>query len=373
VARFARFSDVLALDAEALRALFLGSDDAPERLWAAWALAMHHGDGAAAVLHEGAAREPTPGVRAHLALMLVAHGEIDAAAAFARFDPDAMVRASACRHLARVAKPTDALLCTLLAERLATDESNEVKMAIVDGMRDDAPPALVEHCNTLLSAGDEEVRRAAIDSILRRTAASTPLPPELRAHARTEPSSELRATLVDAWCEREGALTAVREMCTWETQHVIVALDEAIARDIPIGSAELEPLLARKEAPIRVVLAELAEAGRFEPPLSWLGDVVLTAIDSTSLATEAGWAAATSAMRVLADRLERTEHASLSASELRLVARLRAAFEREVEQAVPEAALARREEIEWEDEVSELVFLGMKLLPLLVRLDVPMN
>jgi hypothetical protein len=371
VARFAKFSDVLSLDVDALRAIFRGSEDAPERLWAAWALGLRHGAAASSILHEGAAHEPTPGVRAHLALMLVAHGEIDAAAAFARFDPDADVRASACRHLARVAKPEDALLCTLLVERLATDPSNEVKKAIADGLRDDAPAALTERFRALLSADAEEVRAAAIESILRRSAASASLPAELRERARTEPSSELRATLIDAWCEREGALAVVREMFSWETHHVMRALDLAVDRGVDVGPAEIEPLLSRVEPQIREVLAELAEAERFEPPLTWLGDVVMAAWEGTP-ATVVEWNAATTAIRLLSDRLEGREHSSLSAAELALVSRLRAAFEQEVKRTAPDGALERLGRM-WELAQPDLVVLGVKLLPTLRRLDVPMN
>jgi hypothetical protein len=68
----------LALDVATLRELLAADDDAPARLWAAWALALRHHAELGGVLDHAAHREPAAGVRAHLAVLLVGHGDLAA-------------------------------------------------------------------------------------------------------------------------------------------------------------------------------------------------------------------------------------------------------------------------------------------------------
>jgi hypothetical protein len=364
----------MVLDDAALRLLFEEGGDDPERVWAAWALGMRKRPDMASLIHHAAAEEPSAGVRAHLALMLVAHGEIDAAAALARFDPDAVVRAAACRNLARVAAPENALLHALLAERLRDDRSADVRIAIMDAMRDDSPELLLARCTDLLSATEEEVRAAAIDSILRRAKKGV-FPTPLRAHVRGESSSVLRTTLLDAWRAAEGVQPMVVEMGEWEAHHVVQILELVRQENVRLTPSELDPLLDRREHEITCALAELVEDNLFTPTLSWLSDVVLLAMDPNGAASGALWSAATIAVAALADTLENTPHAALSAGELTRVSRLRSTFEREWQRGgdSEELVLASIEGIGEDDDHPELVWRGIELLPVLRRLDMPMN
>jgi len=106
--RFERYADLTALETPELRALLAGRGDAPQRVWAAWALAVKHAVDAGTAIVDRAANEPAEGVRAHLALLLVAHGDRDAAVALAVGDPSPTVRAAAYRCLARVAHTAEA-------------------------------------------------------------------------------------------------------------------------------------------------------------------------------------------------------------------------------------------------------------------------
>jgi hypothetical protein len=75
--------DLLEVPVRKLHDLVDGAGDDPERVWAAWVLALRHDPGVLSVVREAATGDPSPGVRAHMALMLVAHG----AAARARARP----------------------------------------------------------------------------------------------------------------------------------------------------------------------------------------------------------------------------------------------------------------------------------------------
>ena len=94
------FAEVAQLDEATLRILLRG-DSSTHRVWAAWALGMRDGK---AMEHEARARiykEPNPGVRRSLAVMLAR--DPDAMTALALDDPNAFVRVTAWRLISQVA------------------------------------------------------------------------------------------------------------------------------------------------------------------------------------------------------------------------------------------------------------------------------
>jgi len=160
--KFRAFREVIELDDGSLRSL-LTSGEAPERVWAAWALGLRRfGELPAITRHE-----PSPGVRRHLVIVLLGLGERDAVAAMLANDPDPYVRASACLHLARVVARDDDSLVDLLVSRAGLDSSALVRVALAQGASADSPKRIEDALATMLEDGDREVRLATVDALAR--------------------------------------------------------------------------------------------------------------------------------------------------------------------------------------------------------------
>jgi hypothetical protein len=154
------FDDVRELDDVALRAL-LEAGRPEQRVWAIWALALRSVD----VGEIARRREPDPGVRRNLAVVLAGHGELDLLVALARRDPAPEVRASAIQLVVRLA--IDGKLPeALIAERVAND-GTEVRVAVLGTVFDGAPAWLIELAGPLLGDPDSEVRYEAFEALAR--------------------------------------------------------------------------------------------------------------------------------------------------------------------------------------------------------------
>ena len=156
-----RFDETRSLDDAALDRL-RRDGDAPERVWALWALALRH---APAPAGADLAAEPTAGVRAHMAVVLAGAGEIDLVAGLARLDPDATVRASAMRLLVRFAAAGRAPWAPV-ADALARD-ADDVRLAILDELPPAAPPEVVESASRVLATDSPDALLAAIPFLQR--------------------------------------------------------------------------------------------------------------------------------------------------------------------------------------------------------------
>jgi hypothetical protein len=98
------FKDASALNLQGLRAI-LGEGDAQERVWAAWALGLSLGKMFGGEAADRSTREPDPGVRRHLIVVLAGLGERSAVWALAAGDPDPYVRATAHRYAFQLSGP----------------------------------------------------------------------------------------------------------------------------------------------------------------------------------------------------------------------------------------------------------------------------
>ncbi|MBM4781152.1 MAG: hypothetical protein GQE15_25960 [Archangiaceae bacterium] len=141
--------------------LRLTGDDAPERLWAAWAVALREGDGA---LLERLRTEPSEGVRASLVSVVANAERAPLLGSVLVLDASSLVRETAARvlcHMANEVAPVVALLRLVLQ----SDKSVAVRVAIVEEFPS-ASPALRELL--LLAFGDEalEVQVAAVQRAL---------------------------------------------------------------------------------------------------------------------------------------------------------------------------------------------------------------
>ncbi len=160
------FEAVSRLDDAALEVLLRG-EDATARVWAVWVLGLRRG-GTDAALTSRLAREPSPGVRRALCVVLAGHGHVDLVIAMARHDPAGEVRAAATTHLMRLAR-AGRVDWGVLAERLGDDGT--VRMALLQELGPEAPPALREAAVTNLDDVDAAVRAEAFDAATRLHAA----------------------------------------------------------------------------------------------------------------------------------------------------------------------------------------------------------
>jgi hypothetical protein len=209
-------------------------------------------------------------VRAHLALLLVAHGEIAAAMTLARLDGEALVRSSACRHLTRVAQPADARLQELIATAMRSDPSPEVHAAIADAVQLDAAEEVWTACARRLRDPDDQVRANVVDALLRRHASGAPLPGELRVAATSEERPDLRSSMLRAWIGAEGRSAVVRAVHDRPAKQVLNVLQFFEEERTDLDPKDVEALLARNEAAIDARVASLHRRGAVRLAVRWL-------------------------------------------------------------------------------------------------------
>jgi hypothetical protein len=154
------YEDVRELPEPELRVL-LECGRPEQRVWAIWALALSTSD----VSNLDPAREPEPGVRRNLAVVLAGHGQLELLIALAKRDPSPEVRAAATQLVTRIAIDGK-LPASLVIERVRTDGS-EVKLAVLGTVFDDAPPWLVELAQELVEDRDSDVRYEAFEAMVR--------------------------------------------------------------------------------------------------------------------------------------------------------------------------------------------------------------
>lgn len=324
--QFDAFTDVLALDDVHLLGLLEREGDGPERVWAAWALGLRHSSAAENALGSSLAREPVPGARAHFALMLVASGQREAAMVLAKSDPAEIVRATAYRCLARVASPEDASLNALLSWALGAEPAPDVRVALIDGLRTDAPSHLEDGVADLIRSPDVTLRTAALEFALRRTEAKGALTQCLRAHAPFEEDDTLLDLILHGWMTREGRSSLLFAMHSWPSAGAERALAYFAAKRIEIPWDDLSPLFARAEALMDERLSDLAEAGLTSLPVEALLLLILRFTREPT--PNERWPAATFASTQLTSLL--CTMASLSEKEQEMAAELLAYMGRDV-------------------------------------------
>ncbi len=257
-----------ALDADAQRAL-LEHGAATERIWAAWALGLRLGRAVAPHLIRSLDGSPDPGTRRHLIVMLAGMGERAVLKTVAEHDPDDLVRATACRFLARTAPPGDAAIAAFLGARLARDGA-EVRQVILRSVRDRElalPPGHVAPC---ASEPDLDVRQLAVEVLL----ASAPLdwlfPGILEARIPLEPDPSLRMMLAEQ-CIAAGGARRLLGMAR--------ALDDARRLDLlhllarhrqRFAWSDVAPFAAVEQPGIDAALLRLLDPADAAPAFDWL-------------------------------------------------------------------------------------------------------
>jgi HEAT repeat protein len=155
------FDDVRDLAEDRLRAL-LARGRPEERVWAIWALALRSAGNVGELARH---RDPDPGVRRNLAVVLAGHGELDLLVALAQRDPAAEVRAGAMQLVARLA--VDGKLAPELVIERVHDDGSQVRSAVLGTVSPTAPRWLLALAIELLDDPDADVRYEAFEALVR--------------------------------------------------------------------------------------------------------------------------------------------------------------------------------------------------------------
>lgn len=158
------FAEVALLDEATLRILLRG-DSSSHRVWAAWALGMRDGKAMEAEARSRIQKEPNPGVRRSLAVMLAR--DPDAMRALALDDPNAFVRVTAWRLISQVASTEEhAALAQRLMSAAQTDVSMDVATACLELLLPLASFLKREDVLRCLESEDIAVRVAATELLM---------------------------------------------------------------------------------------------------------------------------------------------------------------------------------------------------------------
>lgn len=165
------FASVAALP-ELDQSYLLESGDAPERLWAAWSLALRHGRRALPTLAALAGAELTDGLKRQLLVILAGLGARSILLAIAATEPSADVRATATANYIRTSGTNDVELTASFAlDQLHTGIA-ELVLAVLSELemsRIELPEREVTAC---LEDSRLEIRQAAVSCLLAKNTIS---------------------------------------------------------------------------------------------------------------------------------------------------------------------------------------------------------
>jgi hypothetical protein len=242
------FEQVRALDDAAVRRL-LDEGRPEQRVWAIWALAQRAGEDAGQ-LARAEARQPDPGVRRTLAVILASHGELDLLVALARHDPSMAVRASALQLVARLAGGDPAAggrggRAELRAVLEAAREP-ELVTAILGAIGAGAPGYLIDLAERALDAEALDVQLEGLEALLR-----VGTPPAFEEARRWLLALADPAIACEAWIRAAGGLGDPRARA---------AGIESLARSLAGTPVQVRArVLQRIEAPPWSAVARLVE------------------------------------------------------------------------------------------------------------------
>lgn len=266
--RFDSYDQVREADPGTYR-LLLRDGDGPERVWAAWALAIELAGPAAPILASGLRPEPDPGVRIHWVTILAGLGERQVLETLFREDPDDSVRAAAGQYLLRTCAPDRGpAQARALIEQLGEDPSPQVLSALFRTVPADWESLPIELVSGFASHPSSAVRHATIEYLTRAYPADQLFPAILEPlllEQETEPES---IGLIAECAVRAGADEAllVAAARSPEARHNLLEL--LAGRRFPFES--FGELRGDRDPRVMKLLFGLVSKWDGEPALCWL-------------------------------------------------------------------------------------------------------
>ncbi len=207
--RYQDYEDVAPLPHRQRRQL-LAAGDGPERVWAAWSLALENGQRSVPWIVDSLKKWPQAGARCHLVVVLAGLGERRVVRTLAAFDPDDLVRATSWQHLLGTAPAFDPGLSSFVEARLAADPSPVVRERILRHLRPGLGAVSLPRLAALAADPEEAVRRAALEQLEHRHSPGDLFPEPLGPRLVDEPAANLKARLA-ILCLRSGRRRLVIE------------------------------------------------------------------------------------------------------------------------------------------------------------------
>ncbi|WNG18880.1 HEAT repeat domain-containing protein [Cystobacter fuscus] len=265
------FADISRLETEALRSL-LETGAAPERVRAAWALALRLGGMIRPELIQDSMTEPHPGVRRHLVVVLAGYQERAVLATLARQDLDAEVRAVACQYLAMLGRSEDTDSWRVLHERLEADTSAEVRRACIASLPSHTPDFVRNAVAGVVGDESLDVRREAACKWLEWAGG---LPDVLVARVTLEPDPELRRELVRRGCAVDGGRSLLKALLDAPEETLRLVLETCAEREYRLPWSLLQPISRRGRPGLDSLLMDVLEADAPAEVIVWLLMVAL--------------------------------------------------------------------------------------------------
>jgi len=304
------FDDIRRLNGRALREL-LRAGDARDRVQAAWALGLALGADFAREASERADRDPDPGVRRHLAVMLASLGEAAALRELALGDPDPYVRATAHRYALRVPAAGVAQAIADAAEAVESDESDVVREECLRLLERRWPPDRRAVLLAALAHPALGVRRAAFERICE--AVSTESVAALADRAVVEQDPDLLRAMVDATIAQPGGGAILgQRLASLNVERAGEILAVATVSSHELSWDDLAPIAAREIPALDYLVLRLLrrpESG----DVVWLARCAARRVVAGRSATHDVWQAGWLARPALLAKIETVDVRRLSA------------------------------------------------------------
>jgi hypothetical protein len=278
---YQRFEEVAQLDDAALR-LLLRQGDAVERVWSAWALGLARGASARPDFATGLSQSPDPGTRSQLLVILAGLGERELIRVLAMDDPDADVRATACRYLLRTRQNGDLATEETVRCLLMADLSPAVRRAILLEEHPRPLPLTEEHLTLLMATGDLKARQVVLARLLAEAPPSHLFQGVLENRIAVEPDIDLRRQIVGACLQAGGAERLAVLGATLEPSRRQEILDSLDSPGVLLPWTVLEPLATLDEVEVdEVVVLKLLDPATDREAWGWLLRISVRALQTT--------------------------------------------------------------------------------------------
>ncbi len=263
------YEDVAPLSHRQRRELLAGGDG-PERVWAAWSLALEAGERSVPWIVDSLKLWPEAGARCHLVVVLAGLGERRVVRTLAAFDPDELVRATAWQHLLGTAPAFDPALSSFVEARLSADASPVVRERILRHLRPGLGQVSLPRLASLAADPEEAVRRAALERLESHHHPGDLFPHPLGPRLVDEPAANLKARLA-ILCLRSGRRRLVIEAAERSGIDGAEVLLEVL-RDLGERFAweELQSLVERRRAALDWRLLDLLRSPAGAETVAWL-------------------------------------------------------------------------------------------------------
>lgn len=273
------FASVAALSDEA-QVQLLETGDAPERLWAAWALALRHGRVALSNITALSDNPLTEGLKRQLLVIIAGLGARPVLRAIAMNDPVPIVRATAAAYYIRTAADGDSGSVNAFAIDQLRSGIPELVLALLgehEASRIDLPDDEVIAC---LRDSHLEIRQGAVQCILSRDAVSERARDGLLRLLAGEESPPLTDQLLD-YLPRNALPLLVRFLKSAQSKRIVDILGRVTHKFGPLSWAELRDLVSVPEPLAIDAILRALDVPVPSEAVAWLGSTYVACLPSS--------------------------------------------------------------------------------------------